>query len=102
MFRVGERVPLKGNLSNSIAMSRRRKTGNRVEEELPLLLVNEDGSISFPFANFLLVGILLTALGRWLWGAGIAVMGLTFAVCHSAMDQMICVKKTNNQSDTTF
>ncbi|CAB9496575.1 expressed unknown protein [Seminavis robusta] len=82
-------------------MSRRRRThnttsssssragsNNRVEEELPPVLVNEDGSISFPFAS-LLVGILLTASGRWLWGIAIAVTGLTFAACHSAMDQMI-------------
>jgi hypothetical protein len=55
--------------------------------ERPPLLLKEDGSTSFPFA-ILLVGILLAARGRWFLGVSLAVVGLTFATCQAAMEQI--------------
>jgi hypothetical protein len=62
-------------------------SNNNHGNESPPLLVHEDGSISFPFA-ILLVGILLAASGRWFWGMVVAIVGLTFATCQAAMEQI--------------
>ena len=69
--------------------SRRDKYSQRGnnEDELPGVLVQEDGTVSLPFAVMVL-GILFAASGRWFSGFLIGTTGLVFAVCNSAMDQL--------------
>lgn len=56
----------------------------RPDTDSPNILVQEDGTVSAPFA-MIVVGLLVVVSGRWFYGFLLTVTGFTFAVCHAAM-----------------
>jgi len=68
--------------------STKRAEATTTKNELPNVLIQQDGTVSLSFAAIVLGIILATVSGRLFLGFLVGTAGLIFAACQSAMDQL--------------